>query len=49
MLSLAMFFYIGVALNAPTWYWALWGVYIVTWLIRCCLTVVKAVLKLKEE
>lgn len=49
MFTHAMFFYIGVALNAPVWYWALWSVCVMAWLINLCIKIGKFIIKLKEE
>lgn len=49
MLSHAMLFYIGVAINAPAWYWAMWGVCVIAWLIGLCIKIGKLIYKIKEE
>ena len=41
MTYLAMLFYIGLTLNAPTWYWVCWGISFVVKFADWCIRLVK--------
>lgn len=42
MLALAMLFWVGLELSAPTWYWWCWGICIGVKVIKLCWDMYKA-------
>lgn len=48
MLTAAMLFFVGQALNAPTWYWVCWVTGIVLSIVNTCINLIKVGMKWNE-
>ncbi len=48
MITYALLCYIGVTLNAPAWYWTVWGIAIGIKFIQFCISLYKIGRKSKE-